>query len=325
MAPCIVFDPKDILPGAWASFMDRGPVRAFNPGLLRDGDGWILAYRVVGPDSVRRIALCRLGAGFGVVAGSPVAFTDQVRFPPAAGRAERTTGWFADPRLFRAAGRLWIYWNSGWQDPMNHQFVQEIDGSSLRPIGHPRELVLRGSRRALEKNWMFFGENASHAVHSVCPHRILEASWDAEDRVECSESASTPWNCDSFSRSYGELRGGAPPQRVGESFFSICHAVNGSPGEYRYVAAVYRFSAIPPFAPDAGPRGPIALPNPFGGKRIHPKLNPAVGEVIYPCGAAFDGGRWFISYGINDEHCAIATVSHDTVLASLKMQQKPGG
>jgi hypothetical protein len=321
MAHCLVFDSKDLLPEAWGAFRDPGPVRLFNPSLLRDGDGWMLAYRVVGPDALRRIALCRLDAAFGVVAGSPAAFSDQVRFLPAAGRSARTTGWFADPRLFRAAGRLWLYWNSGWQDPMNHQFVQELEGSGLRPIGHPRELVLRGNRRALEKNWMFFGDDASHAVHSVCPHRILEASWASEDRVECSEISTTPWACDSFSRTHGELRGGAPPQRAGTEYFSICHAVNGAPGEYRYVAAVYRFSAVSPFAPISAPRIPLDLPNPFGGKRTYPKLNPAVGEVIYPCGAAFEVGEWVVSYGINDEHCAIATISHDAVLASLRVER----
>jgi hypothetical protein len=222
-------------------------------------------------------------------------------------------------------GRHWLYWNSGWQDPMNHQFVQEFDRSSLSPVGHPRELVLTGNRRALEKNWMFFEDDASRAVHSACPHRIMEASWASDDRVECSEIASTPWACGQFTAIYGELRGGAPPQRVGADYFSICHAVNGSPGAYKYVAAAYRFSASPPFAPNAGPRGPIDLPNPFGGTREHPKLNPAVGEVIYPCGAVLERRQWIISYGINDERCAIATISHDALLASLQTDLKPEG
>jgi predicted GH43/DUF377 family glycosyl hydrolase len=43
-------------------------------------------------------------------------------------------------------------------------------------------------------------------------------------------------------------------------------------------------------------------------------LNTAVGEVIYPCGAARDGARWMISHGINDEYCAISIVSHAAVL-----------
>jgi hypothetical protein len=317
MAFCVVFEPKDLLPEAWASFGDSGPVRIFNPGILRDKEGWIFAYRVVGPDSLRRIGVCRLDSGFKPVPGSQVPFTDLVKFTPEAGYSERTMNWFADPRLFRALGRIWLYWNSGWHEPMNHQFVQELDGADLRPVGLPRELVLRGERRALEKNWMFFGDDSTYVVHSVCPHRILEASWAAEDRVECSEIVSTRWDSGSFSAMYGDLRGGAPPQRVGEDCFSIGHAVAGTPGEYSYVAAVYRFSAVFPFAPNSAPRKPIELPNPFGGNRIFPKLNPAVGRVIYPCGAAFDGGQWIVSYGINDERCAIAAISHDEILASL--------
>jgi predicted GH43/DUF377 family glycosyl hydrolase len=47
-------------------------------------------------------------------------------------------------------------------------------------------------------------------------------------------------------------------------------------------------------------------------------LNPAVGEVVYPCGAARDGTRWLISHGINDEYSAISVVEHAAVLASLQ-------
>ena len=207
---------------------------------------------------------------------------------------------------------------------MNHQFVQEFDGNSLSPIGHPRELVLDGGRRTLEKNWMFFGDDASHAVHSVGPHRIMEASWASEDRVECAEIASTPWACGSFTAMYGELRGGAPPRGWAE-YFSICHAVERLARGVqirRGSLPVLRRQAV---CADAAPRCPLGFPNPFGGTRDHPKLNPAVGEVIYPCGAVFDGDQWFISYGINDERCAVATISHDFVLASLQQERKPGG
>ena len=51
--------------------------------------------------------------------------------------------------------------------------------------------------------------------------------------------------------------------------------------------------------------------------RVYPKLNPAVGEVVYPCGAARSAEGWLISYGLNDERCAISWVSDATVADSL--------
>jgi len=113
----------------------------------------------------------------------------------------------------------------------------------------------------------------------------------SKDRVDCAEIISTPWENSEFSRRYGELRGGAPPQQVAAIISPFATLLRFA-REYRYVAAVYGFSGAPPFAPNAGPRNRLRLPNPFGGKRIYPKLNPAVGEVIYPCGAVFDGGEW---------------------------------
>ena len=50
MPEVVVFPTEDLLPTAWQHFRASGPVRAFNPGLLRHGEGWLFAYRVVGPD-----------------------------------------------------------------------------------------------------------------------------------------------------------------------------------------------------------------------------------------------------------------------------------
>ena len=41
-------------------------------------------------------------------------------------------------------------------------------------------------------------------------------------------------------------------------------------------------------------------------------------EVLYPCGAARDGDRWIVSYGINDEHCALAILTGAEVEAALE-------
>jgi hypothetical protein len=324
MPESILFDSKELLPASWRHFAEPGPVRTFNPSLLRDGNGWIFAYRVVGPDLLRRIALCRLDQNLQIVAGSQVAFSSSVKFAPGSHYAEPAQTWFADPRLYRLAGRLFVYWNTGWHDPSNHQFIQEIDPRDFRPIGLARELNLIGSRQKLEKNWTLFGDGPFYAIYSITPHRVLQFSLEGEGAIDFTEAVSTEWNNDAYSRSYGTLRGGAVPQRIGEHYYSIGHSVHPAPDGYRYVPAVYRFAALHPFAPTDAPTRPLALPNPCGGTRRHPKLNPAVSEVLYPCGAAFADGQWLVSYGINDEYCAIAALSTAAVLDFLQPLAQSG-
>ncbi len=322
----VVFDTNELLPEDWRSFTSEGPVRAFNPGLLRDGNGWILAYRIVGPDGVRRIGACRLDAALRVVANSQVPLSDHVRFRPGANYPEMGTRWFADPRLYRFGGRIFVYWNSGWHEPRNCQFVQQLDARTLRPIGHPRELLLKGERQKLEKNWTFFATNDERdaglsrlfCVYTIAPHRVLQFSLEGDGDIVFEEVARCNWSPEGYPASHGGLRGGAPPCRLGDEFWTFCHSVHDGADGYRYAPAVYCFSAMHPFAPTAGPIRPLELSNPYGGRRVHERLNTAVGEVIYPCGAAWDGARWLISHGINDEHCAISSLEITSVEATLR-------
>ena len=318
----VVFPAARLLPPAWRHFVSAGPLRAFNPGLLRDGDGWLFAYRIVGADLVRRIGLCRLDRALDIVDDTAVPLSDLVQFPAGNNYPEIATRWFADPRLYRLAGRLFVYWNSGWHEPRNHQFLQELDPATRRPMAHPRELVLRGERRTLEKNWTLFeavdGSGRLFAIYSVSPHRVLEFALHGAGDIEFTDFASTEWSPDTLPPGHGGLRGGAPPFFSEGCFWSICHRVHDAPHGHRYAAAAYRFSAHAPFAPVDQPVATLELGNPFGGRRSYPRLNPAVGEVIYPCGAARDGPRWLISHGINDEHCAISSVSNEEIIATLK-------
>ncbi len=314
----VVFPTRDLLPPEWSWPDADGPVRAFNPGLLRDGAGWLLAYRIVGPDGRRRIGLCRLDANHRIVPGSPQAFTDAVRFRPHAQYPETAYHWFADPRLYRFDDRIFIYWNSGWHEPHNCQFLQEVDPGSLRPRGCPRELRLAG-RRPLEKNWTFFAtaEGALRAVYSIAPHRILGFSLEGEGDVEFEEAWRTDWALEEYPACHGGLRGGTPPVYAEGRYWAFVHSVHDGADGYRYAPAAYTFADTAPFAPLARPARPLQLGPAEGFVRRHPRLNPAVGEVIYPCGAAWDDARWIISYGINDEACALAIVPRGAVDATL--------
>lgn len=317
----VVYSSRELLPDAWRETAAAGPVRMFNPGLLALGDSWLLAYRVVAADGLRRIGLTRLDRELRVIPGSQCPLSDGFRLRSNAPYPDVVRHWFADPRLYRFGERLFVYWNSGWHEPRNYQFLHELDPQTLRPIGHARELLLKsGPRQKLEKNWtLFCGDSGveGYCVYSITPHRVLRFSLAGDGDIEFEDAAQTSWTLDGYPACHGGLRGGAPPQRAGSGYYSFCHSVHDGPTGYRYAAAVYRFAAEAPFAPTHRPLAPLELHNPFGETRVNPRLNPAVAEVIYPCGAAWDGRRWLVSHGINDEHCAISVLGHEAVERAL--------
>jgi hypothetical protein len=319
---CRVFGAEELLPEPWKKFARNGPVRVFNPGLLRDHDRWLFAYRVVAPDGLRRIAICRLDPKLNVIEGSQIALTDFVRIRTDTDYPESAKTWFADPRLYRLSKRLFVYWNSGWHEPRNYQFVQELNPITLLPEGRPREMLLRGGRQKLEKNWTFFqsgdhAQNECRAIYSIIPHRVLAFSLAGDADIIFDEVARQDWTIPTYPPSHGGLRGGAPPVEMDGRFWSFCHSVHDDQRGYRYAAAAYAFAAAPPYRPLMCPALPLDLANEFTRFRNFPPLNPAVGAVIYPCGAAREGARWLISHGINDELCAISSLDHTNVLATV--------
>lgn len=308
-----------LLPATWKRPDVDQRIRAFNPSLLPDRDGWIFAYRIVTePDLTRRIALCRLDANLGIIPGTPLPFSDWVRFAPDSFPSRQATTWFADPRVYRLQGRVFVYWNSGWHEPQNHQFLQEIDPTSLRPIAPARELVLKGTRQKLEKNWgIFEHDRCVYAVYSINPHRVLSLSLEGEGPIDCADIAPGIGNDRGYAQQHGGLRGGAPPQRLGQHFYSFCHSIENDAEGYRYVPAVYRFAATAPFRPTAMPRSPLPMEIPASLHRQLPKLNPAIGHIVYPAGAAHVNGKWHVSIGVNDERCAIAIMDDADVARTL--------
>lgn len=319
MSECLVFRTEELLPDDWRQFAADGPVRMFNPGLLRNDPGWIFAYRVVAPDGERRIAVCRLDDRLRVVAGSPIAWSDAVKFSNPDEMPQVARRWFADPRLYRFGGRLFIYWNSGWHEPQNYQFVQELDPATLMPVAAPRELMLRGERQKLEKNWTLFeAEGRTFAIYSIVPHRVLELSLEGTGPIECVEVASKEWKLSTYPPCHGGLRGGTPAVLAEGCFWAFCHSVHDGTDGYRYAPAVCQFASQFPFEPLSEPTEPLDLATPFGSRRLFPRLNSAVGEVLYPCGAAREDDRWLVSHGINDEHCAISILTHQEVEARLR-------
>ena len=313
-----VFDTSALVPKEWRFRAGQGPIWTFNPAIFPDGNaGWIFAYRLVFRDGMRRIAICRLDAQFRVIPDSPVPLSDMIRLERCSEYSEVDRTWFADPRLYRFDGRLFLYWNTGWHDGPNAQFLMELDSGTMHPRGVPRRLQRDDGRQPIEKNWTFFGDGPIFALYSIAGQQILQ--WRSEDpeSIHLNEVFRTEWDRGAYVREFGALRGGAPPQFMDGGYYCFCHSVCHSAIGHRYVPGVYRFDAKPPFAPTHGPARPVPLPNPFG-VPLYPRLNPSVGEVLYPSGAIFDRGNWVISYGVNDERCAVARIPHTDIQACLR-------
>lgn len=286
--------------------MAPATTRCFNPALLADGDGWILAYRVVGADGRRRLAICRLDTAFGPRPGSVADLGDALRLPDGDYPAEARE-WQADPRLYRRGDTLWLHWNSGWHSGPNYQFMAALDAHTLRPLGPARELALEHGRRPIEKNWTFFGDRLEHGIYAPDPFRLIERVEETENRLVYRLVPGTV-ETSAFARRYGSLRGGAPPVAVDNAFIVIGHAVARTPLGYRYVAAACRVSAHPPFDLLQGPRAPLLLDLPNGAGLAERGLNPAAGHIVYPTGAVRDGAGLLVSFGIDDRVAAIARV-----------------
>lgn len=313
------FDPEQLVPDAWRLAAAGGPVWTFNPSLVRAGDGWLMAYRVILRDRLRRLALCLLDGRLRVVPGSAVPLSDRLRFPQGSEYPSVVHSWFADPRLYRLDGRLFIYWNSGWHEPENQQFLHELDPCALAPIGWPRALTCAGGRRPLEKNWTFFQDarRDTYCIYSITPHRVLRASIEGGGDVRCEELASEDFTLHGYPPCHGGLRGGAPPVLHEGRFWSFVHSIHDGADGYRYESAVYCFGSSPPFAPLTEPAAILDLAGPCRMSRHLPQLNPAVGSVEYPCGAEIDRDHWLVSLGVNDERCVIARIPHAAVVASM--------
>ncbi len=291
--------------GAGFGFMGVGeerflelPEESYNPTILRWRDRVLVGWRIGWGRG--RVGLGELTAD-GTVAGVRELDFSGVWEP---GRGDA----LEDPRLFEAFGRV-------------HVVYTHLDG---RSIGMGLAVLDEGLRvewagrfaprdRRAEKNWQFFQCGRElHAVYGTNPHTVgclrrPGAGWyGGELRVPPADGAVLPW-------AWGEPRGGTPPVRVGDEYFSFFHSMRD--GEY--VAGFYGFEARPPFRVTRWPEAPCLRPRPSPSGRWL--------QVVFPGGAVHEDGEWLVAYGWNDERCALARFRHADLLAGLTARVPSGG
>lgn len=301
---------EHLVPEIWAS--DTKGTYVFNPTMCKVEGGYAVCYRVVQVGSeIRRLATCRLDEDMRPVPGTTVALSEKIEFAQANSLDDRARNWHADPRYFVLDGRIFLSWNDGAAKPINHQFMLEMDASGTKPAGLAREIVTTRERRAIEKNWMFFqADGETYCIYSAFPSDVMAVDMSDSDYIVCSPAYASSSE-EGYQSLYGHVRGSAQPIDMGDHFLVLAHSSYKMYDNLRYyVCVAYEMSAKPPFNVTRYGSVPFTLPqvNQNNGFAFE-KLNPAVGNVIYPCGIVREGEDVLISYGLNDERAAVARVS----------------
>jgi predicted GH43/DUF377 family glycosyl hydrolase len=209
-----------------------------------------------------------------------------------------------DPRIFECDGKLWISYVCVSNGSVGIQIAR------LSPDMKVLEHIIPGYGRnfsgAIQKNWSFFGYNGEiFFVYLADPHEVV--SLRGEKLV--SRVDGVRWR-------YGTVRGGTPPIRVGDRFWTFFHSRRLEGNRWRYYMGAYSFMASPPFAPIS--MTPVPL---LAASGRDPQLH-RLPLVVFPCGAIKRKGGWIVSLGVNDVNIALFSIGDDALENCMESVQR---
>jgi predicted GH43/DUF377 family glycosyl hydrolase len=278
----------------------------FNCGLVEKSDGdWLLVRRsqwqhnmAFGMNSLIAFRLM----GETPTEGRPIVF-------PRAQKGEH----FEDPRVFMHGEKMFIsatnfIWSSVF--PKAHQILAVADTDwKIKSVYHP--IVGKNGYRfeansGSEKNWIwFFHEDQLHLIYMLHPHCVVRF----DDQWRVTQIYET--ECPQINWPWGGPRGGTPPILVGNEYWSFFHSSVDwcEHGSRRYHMGAYAFECNPPFRITRFVRKPL-----LNGS-IHDPWSKGKPLVVFPCGAIFRHGEWFVTLGVNDLVCGWIKIPHDDLVA----------
>lgn len=223
---------------------------------------------------------------------------------------------FVDPRAFSFKSKIWVSYSvydelSGLasmgfcklnksREPIRIFYPNYATNlSNIQKFGKPS----KPKQKNWEKNWQFFQQGKKLcSVYSIVPHKILEFSSDLKEISQVYNSFSfMDWK-------FGEMRGGTPPIKVGNEYFSFFQS-HQKIGKIRiYHMGAYAFSSTKPFKITQFTSLPLVSSD---------KLNLRHLAVVFPCGAIIEDGIWTISYGYNDYSIKFMKIRHSDLLKRM--------
>lgn len=308
------FDPPSVLEqSAWPCKILETPRESgdfFNPGLVTvDGQDYLLARRSWLPHgskfSKNEICIFRLDDG---------KIRDSRIFQPI---FQFEGEHLEDPRVFIDQGTIWLsccnfVWNQNNKSTYVHQVLFELDADfkclrrwDVPCIGNGTSLALNTRS---EKNWLWFNhDDKPHLIYATQPHLVVGFDNVFKSPEHHLTKPEYQWK-------YGEIRGGTPPIRIGDEYWSFFHSSLPAPehNSRRYHMGAYAFEAKAPFKPTRVTMEPL-----LSGSR-HDRMKPRSPLVVFPCGSKLANGTWTVTFGVNDLDCAMIEIPHSELLPLMK-------
>jgi hypothetical protein len=195
--------------------------------------------------------------------------------------------------------------NNDWNVEASYDPIYGHNGGSLGT-----QVKNEANPTGSEKNWLWFEHDRKpHLVYTTDPkHVVVEFHPDLTwPNIEYSTvSFSHLWR-------HGQARGGTPPVRVGDEYWTFFHS--STPWlskKRRYHMGALCFEAKPPFAIKR------ATPLPILSGSKHDEWHQGLPLVVFPCGALIKNGVWLVTMGINDCCSAWIEIPHEDLIALTK-------
>lgn len=293
---------------------------AFNPGLIADGAGYLLFYRLQQPaEPFTSLSVVRLDDRLRVVTRP-----QRVAVPKIS--AEITS--FEDPRAFRWRGDIWLMHNQAslsggiWSTSLvvGRYADGRITDLSVPLYGQNRNRALDpAAPPAFEKNWtpLVIGDDLC-LVYEMNPLTMLKydpARHDWQLQSGPGPRVETGW--DSYLSGSTPLIPWGPDQQIAmfhtyqrEGERRLYHA-----GFWLLNTRTWRVSALSPAPVLSGWKDRIR--DHRQGRRRFLSYDP-VYQVVFPAGIAWAGEDLLVSFGWNDSQAAIARFSRAEVEAALQ-------
>jgi predicted GH43/DUF377 family glycosyl hydrolase len=283
----------------------------FNCGLVQRPDGlWLLTRRSIWKDrlifGMNDIVAFRLGGPDGLTPtiGWRVKFmntntNEQYEDPRVVYHDSKTYlaccnfVWYRTKK-WTGAHQILVICNDNWDVRVRFDPIYGSNGRGL------------GLNSGHEKNWLwFFHENRLNLIYAAQPHTVVEFDSYLRPVTERRTETKLGWE-------FGEIRGGTPPVRVGEEYFTFFHSSLPWTHKYRrYFMGCYAFEAKAPFAITRITREPLLI----GSQQDYwVETKPL---VVFPCGALLNGKEWLVTLGVNDLKSGWIKIPHRDLLKRM--------